>query len=698
MGWTSYNDFINLTTNSGTIGNAIWQKSFGAATGVAPFPSAGRWYNMGYYQGNPMVSRYGERLLNGYGQFMGNANGWTLNGIYWTYASNTIVCAIGGTATATIMPTNMTAGARYGIEFTLSNYSGSGNFVVSLGGTTAATVAANGTYFQVIVTSNNTGPLTITPAATVGGSFSNISVVQMNTGVPLMSTDMGALQVGGTVSPSTKHIVFAGLAAQNANMVPGTWKLVDVLMSYPIDMNLVGFQNFVPIGGNYSVAFQNGAGAWTYGSGWAYSSATTVTASSPSGMLSLPVANMSTPPYVVTQNAPIVNYVYNITFTISAFSGGTGTIMSSIGGGNSTATTLANGTFTQFVTATNTTGALSFSVTTLSGTPSFSLTMLPMQVIPAFQNGVGAWTYGSGWSYTSASSVTATAASSSFILPIANMNAGTTPIIGYQYVLTFNLASNATNGTLTVSFGGVTANAISVTSTSGLQPITYSLSFIPTNTTGALTFAISSTSTVVLSNVTMVATVSASSGSGVYVGLPRYSTGANVKAMLCWHSGTWINAGNATSAAVHYMQLDYTNDTSVAGLSTPSIVAGFSGAVPNMGHIDNSGVVAWNVGPFFPLQNTGVLNSDSGMQSVQGYSSTAATGLNNYANLILCRELCTIPNPTVYVPSERDFMNQLHSLPQIQDGANLQWLFMCGTTFTVANNTAFGWLDYAWGT
>ena len=105
MGWTSYNDFINLTTNSGTIGNAIWQKSFGAATGVAPFPSAGRWYNMGYYQGNPMVSRYGERLLNGYGQFMGNANGWTLNGIYWTYASNTIVCAIGGTATATIMPT-----------------------------------------------------------------------------------------------------------------------------------------------------------------------------------------------------------------------------------------------------------------------------------------------------------------------------------------------------------------------------------------------------------------------------------------------------------------------------------------------------------------------------------------------------------------------------------------------------------------
>ena len=562
MGWTSYNDFINLTTNSGTIGNAIWQKSFGAATGVAPFPSAGRWYNMGYYQGNPMVSRYGERLLNGYGQFMGNANGWTLNGIYWTYASNTIVCAIGGTATATIMPTNMTAGARYGIEFTLSNYSGSGNFVVSLGGTTAATVAANGTYFQVIVTSNNTGPLTITPAATVGGSFSNISVVQMDTGVPLMSTDMGALQVGGTVSPSTKHIVFAGLAAQNANMVPGTWKLVDVLMSYPIDMNLVGFQNLVPIGGNYSVAFQNGAGAWTYGSGWAYSSATTVTASSTSGSLTLPIVNFSAgntggPVYHAvnaTTGLPYT-YTYNITFTISSLTG-SGSITFGIGGAITTIV-LANGNYTNFITPINSTDGITFSTT---GVNSFSLSNL-----------------------------------------------------------------------------------------------------------------------------------------SVTVSLPRYSNGVGVRPMLCWHSGGWQLASNATSAVAHNIQMTYTNSSNTIGQSLPTIISGLSGAVPAMGHIDHSGTAVNNFGPYLPLSS-----GDSGVQSVQSFQISAATGTNNYAELILCKELFTLPTSTpaslFAAAAERDFLNQVRTLPNIQDGANLQWVFFTGAgAGTAASQVASGNFKYSWG-
>ena len=56
----------------------------------------------------------------------------------------------------------------------------------------------------------------------------------------------------------------------------------------------------------------------------------------------------------------------------------------------------------------------------------------------------------------------------------------------------------------------------------------------------------------------------------------------------------------------------------------------------------------------------------------------------------------TIPLTTVSVASERDFLNQIPSLPQIKDGACLTWLYFAGAA-TAASTNIYGSLDMAWG-
>jgi hypothetical protein len=838
MGFTSINDYLNLVTNSGQIASTSWQKMLGANGAF----TAGRWYNMGYFEGNPMLSRPGECIPSGYGQLMGNATGWSGVSGFWSYANNTLVCGAGGTAAVSITPTNLIAGVQYALEYTLTWTAG--NLTPSLGGTNFTARGASGTFFEIITTINNSSVLAFTPNATFAGNITNISLVQIESGVPLYSTDMGATNVGGAVSPSTKHVVFGGIVSNAANFVPGTWKLVDMLMAYPVNMNtnigwgntaanntlasaVQGNTNFLlPLGNNYSVPFQNGGGAWTYGSGWAYNSANSATATTPSGTLSLPVANFSTPTGGGTANAPVIGYVYNITFTISNLSG-SGTMTAGIGGRTSSALTLANGTFTLQATAINTTGALIFTIA--SGSPSFTLTMIPTWVtqaftvssgspwtygtnwaytnattatitaagsqgtlsltvaqmnagnvpvigqfynitycinvsawtsmtitvglggataqaitisatgtykitqqvtainatgaliftttgthtatlfgvnvtpgnaqvpLPAFQNG-GAWTYGAGIAYTSGTSVTETNSSAALTLPLAQMITGFTPQAGQTYNIIFTLTLNSGSGTMTVGYGGSTSNTITISSTTINQQLT------AVNNTGPLVFTFTAgTSSVVLSNLSISVIDEAAPGvGGVFVGLPRYSNGKNVKAMLCWHSGAWNLAGNIASSAAHNIQMVYTNELSQCGQVTPFLVAGVASA-PIMGHIDNSGVAQNNFGPFIPIvTNSGGLEvCDGGVQSVQNVnlsvSVLASAGANPFAELILCRELLTIPNVTQYVPTERDFMNQIRSMPQIVDGANLQWLFTPGAA-TAVSTSAYGWLDYAWGT
>ena len=164
---------------------------------------------------------------------------------------------------------------------------------------------------------------------------------------------------------------------------------------------------------------------------------------------------------------------------------------------------------------------------------------------------------------------------------------------------------------------------------------------------------------------------------------PRYADGKGVQAFLV--PSVVMGAGAPT------VTLGYTNTASTSGRLTPSTpVLPTITATSPVGAIPYSGTGAGKYGPFLPLQA-----GDAGILSVQSinFSATMTSGCQN---LVICRPLATIPITTVGVAGERDFLNQLPSMPRIYDGANLQWLIYAGAN-TPINSAFYGHLDTCWG-
>jgi hypothetical protein len=87
------------------------------------------------------------------------------------------------------------------------------------------------------------------------------------------------------------------------------------------------------------------------------------------------------------------------------------------------------------------------------------------------------------------------------------------------------------------------------------------------------------------------------------------------------------------------------------------------------------------------------------------HNPLAQTGLGVIASRIdftafshssFCKPLLTLPVTTVGVAAERDLVNQLASMPRIQDGACLNWLVFVGGN-TAANTVFQGAVETAWG-
>lgn len=160
---------------------------------------------------------------------------------------------------------------------------------------------------------------------------------------------------------------------------------------------------------------------------------------------------------------------------------------------------------------------------------------------------------------------------------------------------------------------------------------------------------------------------------------PRYANGAGVRAFLV------ITA--TSGATAHNISMSYTNQAGTSGRTLPVTVAGTASAI--VPHITHSGTAANNYGPFLPLAS-----GDTGVQSVQSVQLSAASGAGTAA-LVLARPLLTLPLTTSGVAAERDLLNQLPSLPRVQDGACLTWLYFAGAA-TAANTNFYGSLEVAW--
>ncbi len=166
--------------------------------------------------------------------------------------------------------------------------------------------------------------------------------------------------------------------------------------------------------------------------------------------------------------------------------------------------------------------------------------------------------------------------------------------------------------------------------------------------------------------------------------LTRYTNGAGLR--------SWVTIQTSSGATAH--NLDSTAGTGTeyvnqAGSTKqhPGTVAFTASAITP--HIAHSGTAANNFGPFLPLAA-----GDYGVRSYPRFKLSAASG-SGTAALCIGKPLATIPLTTTSVMTERDLMNQLPSLPQVQDGACIVPLLYAGAAVAAATNF-YGAVETAW--
>ena len=168
--------------------------------------------------------------------------------------------------------------------------------------------------------------------------------------------------------------------------------------------------------------------------------------------------------------------------------------------------------------------------------------------------------------------------------------------------------------------------------------------------------------------------------------MPRYTDGVGCQAFFV--SQTQPTAGGPNLSTSSY--------TNTAG--TPS--RAFQGS-PTMGatadayatRVLHSGNAAGRYGAFLPLQG-----GDTGIKSIESFTwsgGTAYTG-SGVAALVIARPLLDIMVPITGTWSERDLVNQLPSLPKVEDGACLAWM-MFSTGATTASSPFTSSIDLGWG-
>lgn len=168
--------------------------------------------------------------------------------------------------------------------------------------------------------------------------------------------------------------------------------------------------------------------------------------------------------------------------------------------------------------------------------------------------------------------------------------------------------------------------------------------------------------------------------------MPRYAFGVGCQAF--WSVITAPTGGGPTLSAS-----SYTNSTPTAGRAFTGSVVMNAAANAYASRIIHSGNAAGNYGPFLPLAG-----SDTGVASIQSFTFSAGTAYTGSGVLALCiaRPILDISIPVTGMWSERDLVNQLPSLPQIQDGACLVWLLFGTGATTNASPINFA-IDFAFG-
>jgi len=163
--------------------------------------------------------------------------------------------------------------------------------------------------------------------------------------------------------------------------------------------------------------------------------------------------------------------------------------------------------------------------------------------------------------------------------------------------------------------------------------------------------------------------------------LPRYTNGAGLNAMFFNPAATAMGAGTPN------LSLNYTNSAQVASRATPTVLPVGKTAATNS-HILYTGATGAGKYNYAVPRASG----DSGIASIEGIRNSTSYVSGTYT-VALYKELARFPITTLGVAAERDFLNQLPSLPRIYDGAALYFLIGSGAA-TPANSAFSGHLDF----
>lgn len=163
--------------------------------------------------------------------------------------------------------------------------------------------------------------------------------------------------------------------------------------------------------------------------------------------------------------------------------------------------------------------------------------------------------------------------------------------------------------------------------------------------------------------------------------LPRYTNGAGLNAIF------FNPAATALGAATPNLSLGYTNSSQVASRATPTVLPVGKTAASNS-HILYTGATGAGKYNFAVPRQSG----DSGIAEINTIQNSTSYVSGSYT-VALYKELARFPITTLGVAAERDFLNQLPSLPRVYDGAALYFLVGSGAA-TPANSAFSGHLDF----
>lgn len=162
---------------------------------------------------------------------------------------------------------------------------------------------------------------------------------------------------------------------------------------------------------------------------------------------------------------------------------------------------------------------------------------------------------------------------------------------------------------------------------------------------------------------------------------PRYANGEGCFLYLV----TTVTTGTGTPTYA----ISYTNSAGTTGRSLPITVVG--PASNPAGYIHHATAAVSGSGPFLPLAG-----GDTGVANVASVTFTSPHATAGRLALCLAKPLLSVPLAVVNNITERDFVTQLPSLPEVKNDACLVWLYFPGGS-TAANTNFYGSMEFVWG-